>query len=65
MCPIEAKVVNVADFFRGHRDALAISEDRTANFSAISRAVMTDSERALARNYLQGVVQLGCKTTRS
>ena len=39
--------------------------DRTANFSAISRAVMKDSERALARNYLQGVVQLGCKTTSS
>ena len=39
--------------------------DRTANFSAISREVMTDSERALARSYLQGFVQLGCKTTPS
>ena len=39
--------------------------DRTASFSAISKEVMTDSERALARSYLQGVMQLGCETVRS
>ncbi|WP_162888010.1 hypothetical protein [Sphingomonas mesophila] len=40
-------------------------KDRAASFSAISKAVMTDSERALARTYLQGIVRLGCQSSRS
>lgn len=70
----EGKGLNVAllkggSRFRGHELALWVTSDpfrdRTANFSAISKEVMTDSERALARSYLQGVVQLGCETSRS
>ena len=70
----EGEGLNVAllkggSWFGGPELALWVTSDpfrdRTANFSAISRETMTDSDRALARSYLQGVMQLACKATRS